>query len=90
MTQQELYDNAREWAKEDSGNAYILLTRYASDDDENDCCGEVNASFFSIACMLREVMRRDSRFRKVAKAVLQDLDEHPEDCIDKTTEEDGR
>ena len=82
MTQQELYDNAREWAKEDSGNDYILLTRCAFDDDESDCCGEVNASFFSIACMLREVMRCDSRFRKVARAVLQDLAEHPEDCID--------
>ena len=88
MTQQELYDTAREWAKEDSGNGYILLTRRAFDDDENDCCGEVNASYFDIACMLREVMRRDSRFRRLAKEVLQDLAEHPEDCIDNQTQED--
>lgn len=90
MTPQELYDKAREWAKEDSGNAYILLTRYASDDDENDCSGEVNASYFSAACMLHEVMRRDSRFRAVAKEVLHDLDEHPEDCIDKNGKEDAQ
>lgn len=89
MTPQELYDKAREWAKEDIGNAYILLTRNASDDDENDCSGEVNASYFNTACMLREVMRRDSRFRRLAKEVLQDLNEHPEDCIDnsKTTKQ---
>lgn len=88
MTPQELYDKAREWAKEDSGNGYILLTRCAFDDDKNNCCGEVNASFFSIACMLREVMRRDSRFRRWAKEVLRYLDEHPEDCIDNQTQED--
>ena len=87
MTPQELYDKAGEWAKEDSGNAYIVLTRCASDDDENDCSGEVNASYFSIFCMLREVMCQDRRLRDITKAVLHDLDEHPEDCIDnsKTT-----
>lgn len=88
MTPQELYDTAREWAKEGSSNAYIVLTRCAwEEEDDNNNCGEVSATYFDIACMLREIMRRDSRFRKVAKAVLQDLDEHPEDCINnqKTT-----
>lgn len=93
MTPQELYDKAREWAKEDSGNDYILLTHRAFYADKNagygEANGEVNASYFGIACMLHEIMRRDSRFRKVAKAVLQGLDEHPEDCIDnqKTTKQ---
>lgn len=78
MTPQELYDKAREWAKEDSDNAYIVLTQrsgYTAD-------GEVNGSYIDIACMLREVMRRDRAFRVVAKMTLHDLDEHPEDCID--------
>lgn len=86
MTPQELYDKAREWAEEDSGNAYIVLTRcFGSTSD-----GEVKGSYIDIACMLREVMRRDCRFRAVAKEVLQYLDAHPEDCIDTNGKEDAQ
>lgn len=81
MTPQELYDKAREWAKEDSGNAYIVLTQRSGYTPD----GEVKGSYIDIACM-----RRDSRFRVIAKLTLRDLDEHPEDCIDTNGKEGGR
>lgn len=86
MTPQELYDKAREWAKEDGDNAYIVLTQRSGYTQD----GEVKGSYRDIACMLREVMRRDKGFRVLAKLTLQDLDAHPEDCIDTNGKEDAQ